>query len=107
MAGNNHHFQRRSVSCAYLCRLMDHTLFLDKEPKQGGLWAASAKKSVLKSLWSLLVEDLCSQLVHSAHFLGLLMESLLTSAYCMIASMTDGHLPLLCHAEEWFTELKT
>lgn len=77
---------------------MEFSLLLDKEPKQVGGWAASAKKSILKSSQSLLVEDPSSQLVHSAYFLGLLVESLLTPTYHTIASMTNGCLLLLCQA---------
>lgn len=104
MARNNHHFQWPTASCAYLCRLIDYSLLLDKECKQGGAWA---KKIVLKSLQSLLVEDPCSQTVPSSRFSGLLTESSLTPTCCMTASMTNGCLPLLCHAGVWFTELKT
>lgn len=105
-AGNNSRFQRHTVSCACLCRLMDYSLLLDKEPKQGGTWAACAKRSILKSLQSLLVEDAHLQWVYSAHFLGVLVESSLSTSYRMIVSMTNGCLPLPCHAGDLFTGLR-
>lgn len=46
MARNNNRFQWHAVSCAYLCRLVDYSLLLDEEPKQGGAWAAHVKKKV-------------------------------------------------------------
>lgn len=65
---------------------------------QGGVWAAAAKKIVLKSLQSLLIEGPCSQQAHLTQLLGLLTEFLLTPTYCMTASITNA---------KWFTELKT